>query len=262
MNDIYRVRVDGGTPMAVSADRYTSEFFARPSPDGERVAFSARGNGAGAVVAQRTLASRRVGALAAARRRRRRATSSSPKRGAKQMWPMWMRRRQEPLSSCPIAAARQNIWTLPTRRQRRGRSPVSPTAACCGRPSRTTAGRSSSSATSRCGRWTRRAARRRRSRSRVAARRPSPSLEHVTLTNGFQDLALSPDGRKIAFVARGEVWAASRATAATPCASRARRARVADRLAPRQPPHRLRVGARRRVAPLPVTTSRPTRRRS
>ncbi len=37
----------------------------------------------------------------------------------------------------------------------------------------------------------------------------SPALEHVTLTNGFQDLALSPDGRKVAFVARGEVWAAS-----------------------------------------------------
>ena len=30
------MRADGGTPMAVSADRYTSEFFAAPSPDGRR----------------------------------------------------------------------------------------------------------------------------------------------------------------------------------------------------------------------------------
>ena len=43
MNDIFRVSVEGGTPMAVSADRYTSEFFAAPSPDGQTMAFSARG---------------------------------------------------------------------------------------------------------------------------------------------------------------------------------------------------------------------------
>jgi Tol biopolymer transport system component len=46
MNDLYRVRAAGGTPMQVSADRYTSEFFAAPSPDGQRIAFTARGNSA------------------------------------------------------------------------------------------------------------------------------------------------------------------------------------------------------------------------
>ncbi len=43
MNDIFRVRATGGTPMAVSADRYTNEFFSAPSPDGQSVAFAARG---------------------------------------------------------------------------------------------------------------------------------------------------------------------------------------------------------------------------
>ena len=38
---------------------------------------------------------------------------------------------------------------------------------------------------------------------------PAPAVEHLTLTNQFQDLALSPDGRKVVFVARGEIWAAS-----------------------------------------------------
>jgi hypothetical protein len=33
--------------------------------------------------------------------------------------------------------------------------------------------------------------------------------EHVTISNGFQSLALSPDNKKIAFLARGEVFAAS-----------------------------------------------------
>ncbi|RPJ84234.1 MAG: peptidase S41, partial [Acidobacteria bacterium] len=37
----------------------------------------------------------------------------------------------------------------------------------------------------------------------------APSVEPVSLTTGFQDLALSPDGRKVAFTGRGEVWAAS-----------------------------------------------------
>ncbi len=43
MNDIFRVRATGGTPLAVSNDRYTNEFFSAPSPDGNSLAFSARG---------------------------------------------------------------------------------------------------------------------------------------------------------------------------------------------------------------------------
>ncbi len=36
-----------------------------------------------------------------------------------------------------------------------------------------------------------------------------PSVERVTMTNQFAELRLSPDGKKIAFVARGELFAAS-----------------------------------------------------
>jgi dipeptidyl aminopeptidase/acylaminoacyl peptidase len=42
MRDVYRVRSTGGTPMAVAADRYASEYWAAPSPDG-RLAITARG---------------------------------------------------------------------------------------------------------------------------------------------------------------------------------------------------------------------------
>ena len=49
--------------------------------------------------------------------------------------------------------------------------------------------------------------------ARVAiSRRGAPAttgVEHLTLTDGFSELALSPDGKKVAFVARGEVFAAS-----------------------------------------------------
>src|ERR1700730_1895701 len=44
-NDIYRVSAEGGTPMPVSADRFTNEFQGVPSPDGSSLAFAARGTG-------------------------------------------------------------------------------------------------------------------------------------------------------------------------------------------------------------------------
>ena len=47
LNDLFRVSTNGGTPMQVSADRYTNEFFSAPSPDGTTLAFSARGIASG-----------------------------------------------------------------------------------------------------------------------------------------------------------------------------------------------------------------------
>jgi Tol biopolymer transport system component/C-terminal processing protease CtpA/Prc len=47
MRDIYRVKVEGGTPMPVSNSRYMTEFWAAPSPDGQTVAFDARGVASG-----------------------------------------------------------------------------------------------------------------------------------------------------------------------------------------------------------------------
>ena len=38
---------NGGTPMFVSADRYTNEFYSAPSPDGKTLAFAARGISSG-----------------------------------------------------------------------------------------------------------------------------------------------------------------------------------------------------------------------
>jgi Periplasmic protease len=43
MNDVYRVSREGGTPMVVTGDRYANEFFAVPSPDQSLIAFAARG---------------------------------------------------------------------------------------------------------------------------------------------------------------------------------------------------------------------------
>src|SRR5882724_4507534 len=39
-SDVFRVSVDGGTPMQVTADAYLNEYFSAPSPDGAAVAFA------------------------------------------------------------------------------------------------------------------------------------------------------------------------------------------------------------------------------
>src|SRR5438105_4814387 len=44
MLDVYRVSVDGGMPVAVTADRYTTEYFGIPAPVGDAVAITARAN--------------------------------------------------------------------------------------------------------------------------------------------------------------------------------------------------------------------------
>src|SRR5688572_23223328 len=110
MHDIFRVRATGGTPMAVSADRYTSEFFAAPSPDGHRVAFSARGNGVGQWWRNGSshLDESEIWLL---------HDGDQPKyeqlteRGAKQLWPMWSGDGKS-LFYVSDRGGRQNIWTL------------------------------------------------------------------------------------------------------------------------------------------------------
>jgi Tol biopolymer transport system component/C-terminal processing protease CtpA/Prc len=206
MNDLFRVSVEGGTPMTVSADRYTSEFFAAPSPDGRRVAFSARGNSAGQWwrKGHSHLDESELWLL---------HDEAAPRyekltdRGAKQMWPMWASDGKS-LYFVSDRSGAQNLWHLtlgqPARQITRftdGRV-LFPTLSYDGRTivferdfeiwkMETSDGRAARVPISKRG---------------VPA---MPMLDHVTMNNGFQDLALSPDGRKVVFVARGEIWAAS-----------------------------------------------------
>jgi tricorn protease len=43
MNDVFRVSSEGGTPAAVTAQKYVNEFQAAPSPSGDALVFAARG---------------------------------------------------------------------------------------------------------------------------------------------------------------------------------------------------------------------------
>jgi tricorn protease len=210
MNDVYRVAAAGGTPMAVSADRYANEFFSAASPDGRTLAMSARGNASGqwwrhghshldeAEIWLRDL-------TAADTPSAWRAITAG---GAKDLWPMWGGGGS--LFFMSDRGGPENIWQVSTAP---GAAPRKVTAFTDGRvlwPSITAKGdRIVFERNFRI--WTLDTA------SGKAAEVPiarvgapaGPAVEHVRLTNTFQDLALSPDGKKIAFAARGEIFAAS-----------------------------------------------------
>ena len=105
MNDVYRVAAGGGTPMAVSGDRYANEFFSAASPDGRTLAMSARGTASGqwwrhghSHLDEAEIWLRDLSAADAPAAYRAITTG-----GAKDLWPMWAggwRRFR-----CPSAAA-------------------------------------------------------------------------------------------------------------------------------------------------------------
>jgi Tol biopolymer transport system component/C-terminal processing protease CtpA/Prc len=211
MNDIFRVSAEGGTPMAVSADRYTSEFFGAPSPDGQRLAFSARGNGSAQWwrKGHSHLDESELWLLQDGAKPR---YEQLTKRGAKQLWPMWSPDGKT-LFYVSDRGGAQNIWALG----------VGDTAGAAQERQVTkfTDGRVLWPTISHDGRtivferdfevWSLDTTSGDAQKVPIAKRGApsSPAVEHVSMTNGFQDLALSPDGRKVAFVARGEIWAAS-----------------------------------------------------
>jgi Tol biopolymer transport system component/C-terminal processing protease CtpA/Prc len=205
-NDVYRVRAAGGTPMPVSADRFTNEFFSAPSPDGQSLAFSARGNASGQWWrnGHSHLDESEIWLM------RGLSTSSYEKiidRGAKNLWPMWSADGRS-LYFMSDRSGAENIWVKPLTGQARAITQFKagrvlwPSISYDGRVVVFERG---------FGIWKLDTESGQASEVPIARRGASigPVTEHLSLTNGFQELALSPDGRKVAFVARGEIFAAA-----------------------------------------------------
>ncbi len=210
MNDIYRVGITGGTPMPVTADRYASEFYGAPSPDGSTLAFSARGIAASqwwrkgrSHLDQTELWTCRISPKRGDKPTYEQITES----GAKELWPLWSPDGQT-LFYVSDRNAHQNLWSKPLKGQ-----PAMLTAF--------TGGRVLWPTISHDGRaivferdfqiW----------KYDVATKQAAPvairlrgaaaglSVDHQKLTGQFRDLAVSPDGKKVAFTAHGDVFAAS-----------------------------------------------------
>ena len=210
MNDVYRVAAAGGTPMPVSGDRYANEFFSAVSPDGRTLAMSARGTASGqwwrhghshldeAEIWLRDLAA--ADAPAAWR-----AVTGG---GAKDLWPMWSGAGS--LFFVSDRGGAENVWHVAAAP---GATPRKVTAFTDGRvlwPSITARGdRIAFERNFHI--WTLDTSTGKAAEvpiTRVGAP-AGPAPEHLRLTSQFQDLALSPDGKKLAFAARGDIFAAS-----------------------------------------------------
>ncbi len=204
-NDIYRVSSEGGTPMAVSADRFTNEFQAAPTPDGNGIAFAARGNGdqqwwrnGHSHLDESEIWVRHDGANP--------AYEKLVDLNGRNAWPMWMPDGKQ-LYFMSDRGGAQNIWTLPA-----GGKMKQVTKFTSGRvlwPSisydgkaivferdfkvwelDTKSGEAYPLAIT------------------LVGSASSPEIQHLNLAQ-FSDLALSPDARKIALIGHGEIFVTS-----------------------------------------------------
>ncbi len=212
MSDVWRVRAEGGTPMQVAADRYAAEYFTAPAPDGSTLAITARGlpfgqwwrHGRSHIDESEIWLVHDVAPSSASTPRYEAVTSG----GAKSLWPMWSPDGATIYYSSDRSGS-ENRWS----RARAGGAEMQLTRFTDGRllfPSISADGQAIVFERG-FGVWAYDVATRQARQVPVTLRGASvtPMTEHVTLTNGIQQLALSPDARKIAFTVRGEVFAAS-----------------------------------------------------
>lgn len=209
MNDVFRVSVEGGTPMEVAGDRYANEYFSTESPDGATLAITARAtasaqwwrNGRSHLDEAEIWLTRPAVASP--------AYEAVTNGGAKEMWPMWSADGKSVFYVSDKSGA-QNVWTKAIGANGTARQLT-----------KFPQGRVLWPSISKDGKliafehdfdiWTLDTATSNAARVSIS-RRGAPAsvgVEHLTLTDGFTELALSPDGKKVAFAARGEIFAAS-----------------------------------------------------
>ena len=201
MNDIFRVRANGGTPLAVSNDRFTNEFHSAPSPDGKELLFSARGFSQGqwwrkgrSHIDESELWLKQGAKY-----------QQITKRGAKQQWNMWSPDGSK-IYYVSDRTGEQNIWTQPLRGQAK-------------QLTKFRNGRVLWAKISYDGKeivferdfkiWKMNTSGGKAAPIQVTLRgsAASPLSTTMNLSSNISEFDLSPDGKKVVVVARGEVFA-------------------------------------------------------
>ena len=205
-SDILRVSSDGGTPMRVSGDLYTNEYQAAPSHDGALVAFTGHGLGGGQWwrKGHSHIDESEIWLLRFAPTPKYEQVSEG---GAKEMWPMWSKDDATVYYVSDRSGA-QNIWAHGINGK-----PRQVTQFKDGRVLWPTISYDSKTIVFernfqvwKLDTGNGRAAAVNINRRGAPA---GPAVDHLRLTEGISEMALSPDGKKIAFVVRGEIFAAS-----------------------------------------------------
>lgn len=204
MRDVFRVKVTGGTPMIVSGDRYVNEYFATPSPDGKTIALSARGFGSHQWWRQGRshLDESEIWLLNEKEGKYTRVAE----KGARQLWPMWSTDGKT-LYYVSDRDGQQNLWMQPV-----GGTASKLTTFTKGRvlwPS--IAANGNTIVFERDFAIWKYDLNSKEAKPIVLSLRGAPAgvaVEQVRLNSGFSNLELSPDGKKLAFVAHGDVFVA------------------------------------------------------
>jgi len=212
MSDVYRVRITGGTPMIVAGDRYATEYWSAPAPDGATIAITARGmpfaqwwrNGHSHLDESEIWLVHDVAPGSAASPRYEPVTTG----GAKSGWPMWSPDGAT-IYFMSDRSGSENLWA----RAASGGEPRQLTRFTNGRllwPSISGDGKAITFERD-FGVWTYDVGSGQAQKVNATLRGApaGPGVEHLTLSSGIQQLALSPDAKKVAFVVHGEVFAAS-----------------------------------------------------
>jgi tricorn protease len=206
MRDVFRVKADGGTPMAVSENRYMNEFFATPSPDGKTLALTARGvashqwwrNG------HSHLDESEIWLMHDGKTP---AYEKLTEGGAKELWPMWSNDGKSIYYVSDRSGA-QNLYVRPL-----SGTPKKLTTFTKGRVLWPTIAYNGKSIVFEKDFkiWKYDVASGQASPVNIVRRGApaSPGVEHVRLAAQFRELVLSPDGKKVAFTAHGDVFVAS-----------------------------------------------------
>lgn len=202
MSDIFRVSVNGGTPMLVSADRYTAEFQTAPAPDGS-IAFSARGisNGQWWRKGRSHIDESEIWI------KKGESYEKLVDGGAKQNWTMWSADGKQ-IYYVSDRSGTNNIWSQPIKGQAKQLTSF-------------TSGRVLFPNISFDGKqivferdfhiWSMDTASGKAAEVPITLRgaATSPMSERISLAGQIGELALSPDGKKVAVEAHGEIFAAS-----------------------------------------------------
>ncbi|HEV2904814.1 MAG TPA: LpqB family beta-propeller domain-containing protein [Pyrinomonadaceae bacterium] len=204
--DVYRVSSDGGTPMQVSANVYTNEYFSAPKRDGSGVAFAGHGFGGAqwwrkghSHIDESEIWLMRFGAQP--------SYEQLSEGGAKEVWPMWSKDDRTVYYMSDRSGA-QNIWAKEIGGRARQVTQFKDGRVLwpsIGYDGRTIVFERNFQI------WKLDVATDRASAVSINRRGASagPAVEHLRLSDQIAEMTLAPDGKKIAFIVRGEIFAAS-----------------------------------------------------